>query len=100
MNWNTYYPRPQLRRDSFYSLNGVWQLNGNEINVPFPPESRLSGYNGNIDTSFKYYRKFILPEGFTSPGERVILHFGAVEEILFRRAARDPGLLQRAAEVG
>ncbi len=25
------YPRPQMRRDSFYSLNGEWQLNGRKI---------------------------------------------------------------------
>ena len=80
MSWNTYYPRPQLSRDSFYSLNGIWQLNGHEINVPFPPESKLSGYSGEITDILDYRRSFTLPEGFTKPGERVILHFGAVDQ--------------------
>ena len=39
MSWNSYYPRPQLRRDSFLSLHGIWQLNGHEISIPYPPES-------------------------------------------------------------
>ena len=48
------YPRPQLRRSSYISLCGRWELfvkqkSGGkvkplgEIVVPFPPESRLSG---------------------------------------------------------
>jgi len=81
MSWNTYYPRPQLRRDSFLSLNGEWELNDGIINVPFPPESRLSGYNGPIKKRLEYTRMFTLPEGFTKPGERVILHFGAVDQV-------------------
>ena len=48
------YPRPQLRRDSFLSLNGYWdyaitqeatpplEFDG-KILVPFSPESTLSG---------------------------------------------------------
>ena len=27
------YPRPQLKRNSFFSLNGVWQLNDLSINI-------------------------------------------------------------------
>ena len=47
------YPRPQLIRDSFINLNGWWNLEINrknkivksgEIVVPFPLESRLSGF--------------------------------------------------------
>ena len=46
------YPRPQLRRGSYVPLNGKWNFkienNGKniftgEINVPFAPESRISG---------------------------------------------------------
>ena len=38
------YPRPQLKRDSYFNLNGTWILNGKEIIVPFPPQSKASGY--------------------------------------------------------
>ena len=38
------YPRPQLRRKSYISLNGPWELNGQEIQVPFAPQSRLAKY--------------------------------------------------------
>ena len=42
------YPRPQLRRDSFFCLNGPWRfaINGTEVGeilVPYPPESKLAG---------------------------------------------------------
>ena len=46
------YPRPQMQRDSFFSLNGNWKLFSvrknkktslGTITVPFPPESALSG---------------------------------------------------------
>ena len=48
------YPRPQLRRESYMSLNGVWNYtvcdseeysrrNTGKIVVPFSPESLLSG---------------------------------------------------------
>ncbi|MEE0946152.1 MAG: glycoside hydrolase family 2 TIM barrel-domain containing protein [Acutalibacteraceae bacterium] len=83
------YPRPQLKRDSFYSLNGEWEFSvGNEsfdkiINVPFCPESILSGVNQIFDEKDTlYYRKsFSLPEGFNKG--RVILNFGAVDQKCF-----------------
>ena len=47
------YPRPQLKRDSFYCLNGDWEFAINDgavpseypytICVPYPPESAASG---------------------------------------------------------
>ncbi|MBQ6614607.1 MAG: glycoside hydrolase family 2, partial [Clostridia bacterium] len=50
--WNV-YPRPQLKRDSFYCLNGEWEFAvtdgeapaayDRKILVPFAPESLLSG---------------------------------------------------------
>ena len=36
-----------LKRDSFFSLCGKWKLNARDIEVPFPPESDLSGYQGS-----------------------------------------------------
>ncbi len=83
------YPRPQLKRDSFFSLNGEWDFSvGNEsynkkITVPFCPESILSGVNEIFDEKETlFYRKnFSLPEDFNKG--RVILHFGAVDQVCF-----------------
>ena len=73
------YPRPQLRRDSFFSLDGEWKLNERPIQVPFPPQSDLSGFNGTVGKELCYKKEFILPSGFVK--ERVLLHFGAVDQI-------------------
>ena len=79
------YPRPQLKRDSFFSLNGKWEIETDkgkeDILVPFPPESVLSGVGRIIDENPKYtYKKsFTLPDGFVK--DRVILHFGAVDQV-------------------
>ena len=84
--WNV-YPRPQMKRDSFLCLNGEWDISINEgswekITVPFVPESLLSGIGRRVGVDPKlYYRKnFSLPEGFAKEG-RVLLHFGAVDQI-------------------
>ncbi len=76
------YPRPQLRRDSFYSLNGIWRLNGRRILVPFPPQARLSGYEGPVRARLCYEREFTLPRAMAdAPGGRLLLHFGAVDQV-------------------
>ena len=78
------YPRPQLRRDSFFCLNGPWRfaINGNEVGdilVPYPPESKLSGVPApERGDQLTYEREFTLPEGFRK--DRVLLHFGAVDQ--------------------
>ena len=78
------YPRPQLRRDSFFCLNGPWRfaINGTEVGeilVPYPPESRLSGVPApERGDQLTYEREFTLPEGFRK--DRVLLHFGAVDQ--------------------
>ena len=83
---HNYYPRPQMKRDSFFSLNGEWRFGESEecdkiITVPFPPESRLSGLNVTPTPGWTvFYKKtFSLPEKFNTG--RVILHFGAVDTI-------------------
>jgi len=87
--WNE-YPRPNMKRDSFFSLNGEWDFAFSKdepeeyfkkILVPFPPESLLSGIqSGHGDDERLYYRrKFTLPKNFIK--KRVILHFGAVDQI-------------------
>ena len=85
------YPRPQLRRDSYLCLNGLWDYtveDGDEysrrrtgqILVPFSPESLLSGCDFQLQSGEKlwYERRFTLPEGFRR--DRVLLHFGAVDQ--------------------
>ena len=88
--WNT-YPRPQLRREKWMNLNGLWdfavrpssELPGEypeTILVPFAPESLLSGIHRTVPegASLFYRRTFSLPDGF---GEgRVLLHIGAADQ--------------------
>ena len=83
------YPRPMLKRDSFLSLNGLWDFAYSEsepkeykekILVPFPPESRLSGIGRtHADEELLFYRRnFTFPDGFKK--EKILLHFGAVDQ--------------------
>ena len=90
-HWNE-YPRPQLKRNSFFNLNGLWdykiteckeipknnEYDGN-ILVPFPVESLLSGVQKSLSKSeyLFYKRTFKLPNEFLNGN--VILHFGAVD---------------------
>ena len=84
MPWQV-YPRPQLKRESYVNLNGVWELeaegNTMPVLVPFCPESSLSGIGRHFPEGedLVYRRSFILPEGFRK--DRVLLHFGAVDQI-------------------
>ncbi|MFW9924889.1 MAG: glycoside hydrolase family 2 protein [Candidatus Thorarchaeota archaeon] len=85
------YPRPQLQRGHWLNLNGFWDYGitkrrvtenffyDDEILVPFPIESLLSGVKRNLHPSEKlWYRKFFtIPKQFQ--GERVIIHFGAID---------------------
>lgn len=83
------YPRPQLRREPWYNLNGLWHYTvrageevrrSGEILVPFSPESILSGCNFQLKAEelLTYERSFTLPDSFE--GKRVLLHFGAVDQ--------------------
>lgn len=92
----TEYPRPQLVRNDWLCLNGEWDfeidhgcsgkdrefykrdsLNG-KINVPFCPESVLSGVGYTDFMDCVWYQKAIaIPADWT--GKRVLLHFGAVD---------------------
>ena len=82
--WNV-YPRPQMKRDSWLNLNGVWDFsvdcqNQGGIRVPFCPESRLSGIGRHYDEGslLCYSRSFQLPEDFNRG--RVLLHIGAADQ--------------------
>ncbi|MBP3369731.1 MAG: beta-galactosidase [Clostridia bacterium] len=94
------YPRPQMRREAWKNLNGEWDMifdfgrSGEErelylaenlkkqelrkINIPFCPESKLSGvgYTDFIPALW-YTRDFELSE--EECRGRVIIHFGAVD---------------------
>ena len=80
----TEYPRPQLKRQSFFSLNGEWLLQGQKITVPYPPQSTLANYTGEISCMMDYQKTFTLSQDFVSEiekGKHVLLHFGAVDQI-------------------
>jgi beta-galactosidase/beta-glucuronidase len=87
----TEYPRPQLRRDKYVTLNGYWdyaitkegrkpeRFDG-RILVPFSPESILSGVNRQLKPDeFLWYQRQ-LPVEHRLPGKRLLLHFGAVDQ--------------------
>lgn len=75
----TKYPRPQLKRESFYNLNGDWELEGEKIRIPFPPQSYLSGYDSQVGSHLTYHKIFTIPKEFMK--DRVLLHFGAVDQV-------------------
>ena len=72
------YPRPQLRRESWQCLNGLWEYAirptrpeeafpeswDGSILVPFSPESELSGVGRTLQPgeTLWYRRHFSLPE--------------------------------------
>ena len=79
------YPRPQMKRESYVNLNGLWEFTVNYENqglilVPFCPESQLSGYGKHYEEGslLGYCRSFTLPEGFNRG--RVLLHIGAADQ--------------------
>ena len=89
------YPRPQMARTSWQNLNGVWdylgrsgapvlaappapQMYPEQILVPYPVESALSGI-GRHDDEMWYRRSFQLPGAWQ--GQQVLLHFGAADQI-------------------
>lgn len=73
------YPRPQMKRDNYMILDLDWKLNGRSIRVPFAPQAKLSGYEGNVDKQLVYEKYFTLPKGLLK--DRFLLHFGAVDQI-------------------
>lgn len=85
------YPRPQMVRQGWLNLNGLWELavTGKEqpepkefteqILVPFPIESALSGVMKRVNEKNRlwYRRTFELPKDWK--GKRVLLHFQSVD---------------------
>ena len=85
------YPRPQMRRESFINLNGTWDFAvthgerpaffSERINVPYPPESELSGIERRIRPNETMWYRRAFPAIARAEDERVLLHFGAVDQI-------------------
>ncbi|HEX2200373.1 MAG TPA: glycoside hydrolase family 2 TIM barrel-domain containing protein [Burkholderiales bacterium] len=86
------YPRPQLERARWQSLDGAWRFLFDDarrfrrpwdirdwpqqIRVPYPPESQASGIGDRGFHSICWYQRdfHVVPEG-----GRILLHFGAVD---------------------
>ena len=99
------YPRPQLVRDDWQNLNGVWEFTSasvgespptgleldEEILVPFPPESALSGIRRHESrmwyrTTFSIPKKWLIPTAHPGKGlknnpdsQRLLLNFERVD---------------------
>jgi len=85
------YPRPELVREAWSNLNGLWEYAirpvgaaepaafDGEILVPFAIESALSGVGKTVtDREELWYRRtFDIPAAWKN--RRVLLHFGAVD---------------------
>lgn len=98
------YPRPQLRRGDYHSLNGPWDYQilkeddaqareqvgafqpQGQITVPFSPEASLSGVNHILHPHevLWYQRKISFSQQELAGKEllkrRCLLHFGAVDQ--------------------
>ncbi|MBC8181721.1 beta-galactosidase [candidate division KSB1 bacterium] len=85
------YPRPQMVRQQWKCLNGLWDyaIISNDLEkpesfegkilVPFPVESALSGVEKRIsDKNLLWYKRtFKIPAGWED--KDILLHFGAVD---------------------
>jgi beta-galactosidase/beta-glucuronidase len=85
------YPRPLLERSEWQNLNGMWDFSilpvqqteparyEEQILVPFPLESSLSGLQKAIsdDQAMWYRRTFAIPSAWKN--KHILLHFGAID---------------------
>lgn len=90
------HPNPQFARPDYLLLNGEWEFQFSDaafywqkdlskkdalkdhIQVPFPPEAKLSGIEDkDFHFCLWYAKEFTLPESFAD--RHVLLHFGAVD---------------------
>lgn len=85
------YPRPQLVRNNWKNLNGLWEYAiadtserqpseyGGKILVPYPLESALSGVQKRLSArQYLWYKKIINHK--PDAAKRTLLHFGAVDQ--------------------
>ena len=96
MDFRLEHPTPDRYREDWLSLNGVWDFEidnersgiakkyferdtlGKKINVPFCPESKLSGVeHTDFIMGVWYKRDFEIPSEWS--GKRVLLHVGACD---------------------
>ena len=85
------YPRPQLVREQWQNLNGLWdyailpqgktlpeKFDG-KILVPYPVESSLSGVHKRVgeNSELWYQRSFTISSNWKN--KKILLHFGAVD---------------------
>ena len=84
------YPRPQMVRDSYLCLNGVWELKFLSdaekdpqpvpVVVPYSPESEFSGVNRTLqDFETMIYSRHVDFPDVDFSRSRLLLHFGAVD---------------------
>jgi beta-galactosidase/beta-glucuronidase len=85
------YPRPQMLRNNWQNLNGLWQYAitdwdadkpkkfDGEILVPFPIESALSGVQKALFPLQRLWYRRNIDKPDISGNKRVLLHFGAVD---------------------
>lgn len=84
------YPRPQMMRESYRNLNGLWDYAitdtdtcpenwDGKILVPFSPEAELSGVGRTLlPGRYLWYRRELVEA--PQAGMRLLLHFGAVDQ--------------------
>ncbi len=84
------YPRPQMERAQWQNLCGPWDYAitnsdtvpsvwDGSILVPFSPEAPASGVNRTVNPGDRlWYRQRV---SFAGEGDRVLLHFGAVDQV-------------------
>lgn len=86
------YPRPQMQRDNWMNLNGLWQYTilpkaqetipqgfAGKILVPFAVESALSGVSKTVGKdSVLWYERTVTVSAFFKK-QTTLLHFGAVD---------------------
>jgi hypothetical protein len=99
------YPRPQMQRKDWLCLNGPWEFEVDQgdsglhrglltrslaqtIQVPFCPESKLSGIENQDHLICVWYRKRVkVPTEWKA--DRILIHFQAVDY-----EKRQPKLIQ------
>lgn len=72
-------PRPLMYRKDPVLLDGEWMLNGQPVNVPFPPESKAAEWQGKDTGLYHYEKVFSFTPDAACP--RTFLHFGAVDQV-------------------